>query len=169
MSASSGQAKFDGSGFRVGLVWRGNPKHENDKYRSVDLATLMPLLNVTDVAFYSLQVGAASAELRQLPSDVHVTDLAPQLTDFVETARLVSQLDLVISVDTAVAHLAGALGKPVWVLVARGNDWRWLHGRSDSPWYPTLKIFRQTPPRDWNVPVRQIARELTALALESKA
>jgi Flp pilus assembly protein TadD len=159
---------LSGTGLRVGLVWRGNPKHENDKYRSIDLASLMPVLNVAGVTFFSLQLGDAERELQELPADIRIIDLAPKLTDFAATALVVSQLDLIITVDTAVAHLAGALGKPTWVLIARGNDWRWLHGRSDSPWYPTLQLFRQTPPRDWNAPVRQMARALTDLASESK-
>jgi len=147
-------------GFRVGLVWRGNPKHENDQLRSMSLAAFEPILRVGGVSFISLQVGEGVGEIATLPSDLKVHDISQHLKDFSATASIVAQLDLVITVDTAVAHLAGALGKPVWVLIARGNDWRWLHGRADSPWYPTMRLFRQTPPRDWGAPVRQIAAAL---------
>lgn len=157
---SAQKKDIGGTGVRVGLVWRGNPKHENDQFRSVDLAALLPLLSVKGVVFYSLQVGPGAEELRKVPQAANVKDLSPQLTDFAATANIVAQLDLIVTVDTAMAHLAGALGKPAWVLIARGNDWRWLHGRGDTPWYPSLKLFRQTPPRDWGVPIEHMAKML---------
>jgi Flp pilus assembly protein TadD len=152
-----------GSGLRVGLVWRGNAMHENDQFRSVALSVFAPILAVPGVSFFSLQVGAGREDLASLSGGA-VTDLGGQLTDFSVTAGVVEQLDLVITVDTAVAHLAGALGKPTWLLAARGNDWRWLHGQSDSPWYPTLRVFRQAPPRDWAPTIRQIEVALRELA-----
>jgi hypothetical protein len=152
--------KLPGYGFRVGLVWRGNPKHENDHLRSISLAAFEPILRVGGASFISLQVGESVGEITALPSDLKVHDFSAHLKDFAATATTIAQLDLVITVDTAVAHLAGALGKPVWMLIARGNDWRWLHGRTDSPWYQTMRLFRQTPPRDWGVPIRQIAAAL---------
>lgn len=152
-----------GKGLRVGIVWRGNPKHENDCFRSVALSMFAPLLQTEGVTFHSLQVGSGRDEIGRLELKGQLHDLGPELTDFAVTAAVVTQLDLVISVDTAVAHLAGALGKPVWLLIGRGNDWRWLHERADSPWYPTLRLFRQAPPRDWGPPMAAMARELARL------
>jgi hypothetical protein len=150
----------EGTGLRVGLVWRGNPEHENDKYRSVGLDLLAPLFDVPGVSFFSLQVGADERNARMI-------DLAPQLKDFAHTAAAVQALDLIISVDTAVAHLAGALGKPVWILLAQGNDWRWLHGREDSPWYPTARLFRQGRGRRWRPAIRAISAALAESAIRS--
>jgi tetratricopeptide (TPR) repeat protein len=150
---------LEGRGVRVGLVWRGNPKHEADDKRSVSLEILAPLFAVPDVSWFSLQVGTAEAA-----GDARLTDLAPRLRDFAATAAAVSALDLVIAVDTAVAHLAGALGKPVWTLIAEANDWRWLHGRADTPWYPSMRLFRQQRGRNWQPPVAQMAAALAKLA-----
>lgn len=147
-------------GFKVGLVWRGNPRHENDAHRSVALTDLAPLIQVAGVSYLSLQIGEGRAELAAYPS---IADFTPHIADFADTAAVVEQLDLVISVDTAVAHLAGALAKPVWILVGRGNDWRWFAERSDSPWYPTARLFRQAAPRDWAPAVSDMAERLTAL------
>ncbi|MGE3333860.1 MAG: tetratricopeptide repeat protein [Rhodospirillaceae bacterium] len=145
---------------KVGLVWRGNPKHEADEKRSVPLEVLAPLRAVPGVSWFSLQVGDVAAERDASPFAARMIDLAPQLRDFGATASAVSALDLVICVDTAVAHLAGALGKPVWTLIAEANDWRWLSARSDSPWYPTMRLFRQRRGRDWHTPVKLMAAEL---------
>jgi ADP-heptose:LPS heptosyltransferase len=113
--------------------------------------------------FYSLQKGPAADELksgkRQAASG-NITDWTTELSDFADTTTLISALDLVITIDTAVAHLAGALGKPTWVLLPFASDWRWLRDRSDSPWYPTMRLFRQPRPGDWDTPVRQIAQQL---------
>ncbi len=152
-----------GTGLRVGLVWRGNPQHEHDQWRSMALATLAPLFDVKDVQYFSLQVGEGAAECAAVPG---ITDLSPRLTDFAATAAAVTALDLVIAVDTAVAHLAGALAKPVWLLIPQGNDWRWLHDRADSPWYPTARLFRQRRQRNWRPAVRAMAEALTALAAD---
>ncbi len=155
---------IDGPGLRVGLVWRGNPQHENDRRRSVPLEILAPLLEVSRVSFFSLQLGDGAGE-REVPAwSARVADLAPLLTDFAQTAAVVRALDLVITVDTAVAHLAGALAKPVWILIAQGNDWRWLHERTDSPWYPTARLFRQQRGRRWNPAVRVMKGALAELA-----
>lgn len=150
----------EGEGLRVGLVWRGNPKHEADDKRSVSLDILAPLFAVPNVSWFSLQVGAEA-------TDARLTDLAPQLRDFAATAAAVSTLDLVITVDTAVAHLAGALGKPVWTLIAEANDWRWLHNRADTPWYPSMRLFRQQRGRNWQPPVLKMAAELAKLSASS--
>ena len=137
----------------VGLVWAGNPAHANDARRSLPQAALAPLLQVAGVRFVSLQHDAAA-----VPSGV--TDLAPQLTDLAETAALLQALDLVITVDTAVAHLAGALGRPAWVALPHAPDWRWLLGRDDSPWYRSVRLFRQPGPGDWDGVVADLATAL---------
>lgn len=160
--------QISGTGLRVGLVWRGNPQHENDRQRSLPLEMLTPLLDVPDVSFYSLQVGVGSEETGTVQWSARVLDLAPGLTDFTKTAQAVNALDLVISVDTAVAHLAGALAKPVWVLIPLGNDWRWLHERSDSPWYPTMRLYRQGRARKWGRAIEAMKRDLAVLAAERK-
>ncbi len=136
------------SRLKVGIVWAGNPGHRNDRFRSCGLEVLRPLLAVAEVRFYSLQKGEAAAQLQALPADA-VVDWGDRLESFVDTAEAIAQLDLVITVDTAVAHLAGAMGKPVWVLLMFAADWRWLCDREDTPWYPTLRLFRQTAPGDW--------------------
>lgn len=146
-----------GGGMKVGLVWRGNPRHEADDKRSLDLELLAPLLEVSGVSWFSLQVGAPVTDQR-------LVDLAPQLTDFGATAAAVAALDLVISVDTAVAHLAGALGRPVWTLIAEASDWRWLSRRADTPWYPTMRLFRQHRGRNWQPPLERMAADLAKLA-----
>ncbi len=163
MPAGVAPVKLPGQGFRVGLVWRGNPKHENDHARSLALSVLEPILRTSGVTFISLQVGEGQNEIASLPSDIKVHDISGQLVNFAATASAVEQLDLVITVDTAVAHLAGALGKKVWILLARGNDWRWLKDRGNNPWYPTAWLFRQVHYRDWSVPVRQIVAALGEL------
>lgn len=134
--------------FRVGLVWAGNPDHKNDHNRSMALRTLAPLLNC-EVEFVSLQKGVRDQDRAFLGEHPDIADLTQHLTDFSETAALISCLDLVISVDTSVAHLAGALGAPVWTLVPFNPDWRWLLSRNDSPWYQSMRLFRQTERGDW--------------------
>jgi Flp pilus assembly protein TadD len=129
---------------KVGLVWGGSELLIFDQNRSVPLSALAPLLALPEVAFYSLQVGSPSRQLREGGFADRIIDLGPQLTDFAATASAIGQLDLVITVDTSVAHLAGALGKPVWMLLLFFADWRWLYDRDDSPWYPTMRLFRQT-------------------------
>jgi tetratricopeptide (TPR) repeat protein len=160
LAAPSGVPALNGEGLRVGLVWRGNPQHENDRNRSMSLRHLAPLLDVPGVSFFSLQLGDAAAELQSAPWAGRVTDLAPSLTDFSAAAGIVQALDLLISVDTAAAHLAGALGRPCWLLLSQGNDWRWLHERRDSPWYPTLTLFRQRRQGKWRTPVNAMKRAL---------
>jgi tetratricopeptide (TPR) repeat protein len=138
-------------GPRVGLVWAGNPWNNArvvDAFRSMPLATLAPLLETPGMMFFSLQKGEAARQLREarVPS---CHDLTAELTDFTETAAMIANLDLVICVDTAVAHLAGAMGKPVWMLSRFNGCWRWFTERPDSPWYPSMRIFRQQADRSW--------------------
>ncbi|HEV3246234.1 MAG TPA: tetratricopeptide repeat protein, partial [Beijerinckiaceae bacterium] len=149
----------EGDGLKVGFAWAGNPKHIFDKKRSLAFALLAPLLSLKGVRFFSLQIGAAVRE-----ASARITDLAPELTDFAQTAGAIANLDLVISVDTAVAHLAGAMGKPVWIMLPFVPDWRWQLERKDSPWYPTARLFRQKTRGDWGSVVSDIAIALGTLA-----
>ncbi|MGX4773658.1 tetratricopeptide repeat protein [Bradyrhizobium guangdongense] len=147
---------------RVGLVWSGDPGHKNDHNRSILLRMLAPLLDC-DVQFVSLQKGIRDQD-RSFLSDRHdIVDLTEQLTDFSETAALVSCLDLVISVDTSVVHLAGAMGAPVWTLLPFNPDWRWLLNRNDSPWYQSMRLFRQSKRGDWASVVDSVRCELEGL------
>lgn len=152
---------------KVGLVWKGNPRFENDADRSLpDLGVLAPLGDVPGVRFFSLQKGAGEDEAANPPAGLCMTDLAPDIADFSDTAAIVANLDLVVSVDTAVVHLAGALGKPCWILLPDyKTDWRWLDGRSDSPWYPgVVRLFRQKTMGDWAGVVAEVRVALERLA-----
>ncbi len=134
-------------GRRIGIVWRGNPEHSEDKRRSLTAAQMASCFDGADVTLVSLQKDGSAEELAAFGPDV--TDAAPELGDFADTAALVAALDLVVSVDTAVAHLAGALGVACWTMLSFAPDWRWLQQREDSPWYPTMRLFRQQEPGDW--------------------
>jgi tetratricopeptide (TPR) repeat protein len=150
---------------KVGVVWAGNPKHKGDRQRSLSAEALLPRLIMPDVQLYSLQKeprAEDSAVLEALRGEV--IDLAPALGDFADTAAAVATLDLVIAVDTSVAHLAGALGRPVWMLTPYALDWRWLRDREDSPWYPTMRLFRQRAPRQWDDPLMRLRAALAVLA-----
>jgi Flp pilus assembly protein TadD len=146
---------------RIGLAWAGNPHQLYAAQKSVPLAALAPLIAHEEAHFFSLQVGDACADLTKLARP-RVIDLAPALPDFAETAAAISQLDLVITADTVVAHLAGALAKPCWVLLQAVPDWRWLMDRDDSPWYPGMRLFRQRSAGDWSPVVGQVDDALTA-------
>jgi tetratricopeptide (TPR) repeat protein len=150
------------SGLKVGLVWAGNRDHVADARRSIDPSLLAPLFPVNHVAWFSLQKGASAGGL-----DRDLVDWTDSLHDMADTAALVSSLDLVISVDSSVAHLAGALGRPVWLLNRHDSCWRWMESRADSPWYPSLRIFRQPSQNDWKAVVDQITCALMALAAAS--
>lgn len=145
---------------RVGLAWGGNPKHPHDLRRSIPLAQLAPLGNLAGAKFYSLQLGPAAAQIKEVGRALHIIDLQEEQQDFADTAAIVANLDLVISVDTSVAHLAGAMGRPVWVLLHKSPDWRWLLDREDSPWYPTARLFRQTTLGIWQDVVSRVLQEL---------
>jgi tetratricopeptide (TPR) repeat protein len=144
---------------RVGIVWCGNPKHQNDHNRSMPLKTLAPLFDV-GAQFVSLQMNGREDDLVLLRQRIDVLDAAPEIGSFADTAALIQQLDLVISVDTSVAHLAGALGKPVWVLLPYVPDYRWLLDRDDCPWYPTARLYRQTATRDYAGVVERVRADL---------
>jgi hypothetical protein len=162
------------SGFKIGLSWQGNPTFHGDRFRSIPLRSFAPLAQISGVTLFSLQkgVGLEQVEINreQLPITVF-PDLACDGT-FHDTAALMQHLDLVISSDTAVAHLAGALGRPVWVLLARNSDWRWLIDRPDSPWYPTMRLFRQRTLGEWTPVFEQVVsslRELLAISQRTAA
>ncbi len=138
-------------GFKIGIVWAGSPTHKNDKRRSCMPADFLPLLQIPGTVFYSLQVGEKARQLCQLDeSHRKIVDLQDLQTEFGDAAVLIEQLDLVISVDTAILHLAGALGKPAWGLLSRHCDWRWMLEREDTPWYPCMRLFRQCERGGWS-------------------
>ncbi len=143
---------------RAGIVWSGNPKQYSNSARSVPGQLLAPLTRTAGIQCWSLQLGTAAAEAPD-----GIVSLAAELTDFAETAGAISALDIVITVDTAVAHLAGSLGKPVWLLASYAADWRWLLDREDTPWYPTMRIFRQQRPGEWSPVIERVVAELAAL------
>jgi Tfp pilus assembly protein PilF len=148
---------------RIGVVWSGSAKHKNDLNRSMDLATIAPLFSA-DTHWISLQQEPRDGEaalLRQFDRFIHYGDA---LSDFSDTAALIESLDLVISVDTSVAHLAGAMGKPVWILLPYNSDWRWLTHRDDSPWYPTARLFRQGDARSWEDVIARVHAALHGFA-----
>jgi tetratricopeptide (TPR) repeat protein len=145
---------------KVGIVWSGMRRFRNIyRDRSCPLSQFQPLLALPHIAFYSLQRGEAAADLAHLPAG-QVQDLSDRLQDFADTAAAIAQLDLVITIDTAVAYLAGALGRPVWVLLPYAPDCRWLLDRADSPWYPTMRLFRQQAPGDWQGAIAQVTSAL---------
>lgn len=147
-----------GRGFHVGLAWAGRPEHIRNRERSIRFRQLAPLFAARKARFWSLQKGPAEAQAIEAGSSM--TLLGEELVDFGETAALIEALDLVVAVDSAVVHLAGALGRPVWALIHAAADWRWQLGRRDSPWYPTLRIFRQDRPGDWDGAIEKVATEL---------
>jgi len=151
---------------RVGLVWSGNANHSNDHNRSTTLRTLSRILDV-DATFVSLQKDVRPDD-RAVLERSGIIDLTAHLTDFSETAALVSCLDLIVTVDTSVAHLAGALGRPTWILLPYTPDYRWLLDRDDSPWYPTVRLFRQTETRQYATVLDRVRRELLALISEGR-
>jgi tetratricopeptide (TPR) repeat protein len=154
-----------GTELKVGLVWAGSAQHSNDHNRSLAFPRLRPLLAAAPVRWHSLQTGPRAHDLAELEPG-QVSDLSEALTDFAESAACVVNLDLVITVDTAIAHLAGALAKPAWVMLPFIPDWRWMLGRGTSPWYPSLRLFRQPAAGDWESVIRRVAEELERFAAE---
>lgn len=149
-----------GDGFKVGVVWAGSPRHTNDANRSCSLKHFATLGRVEGLRLFGLQKGDAATEVEQLEATVPLTNLGDELSDFADTAAVIENLDLVISVDTAVLHLAGAMGKEAWGLLPFDADWRWLRERADSPWYPTMKLFRQSAAGDWDGVFDRVGTEL---------
>jgi hypothetical protein len=159
LKASAGELK-------VGLVWAGSPTHCDDANRSMPLSTLAPILAVPGIAFFSLQMPIPKRDASTMAQFPQLRELGP-FDDFLETASAVNQLDLVISVDTSMAHLAGALAKPVWTLAQFAPDWRWFaQFGSRTPWYPTMRLFRQARRCDWTPVVAEVAAELSRYTQE---
>jgi hypothetical protein len=156
-------------GFKIGLCWQGSPGFKTDRLRSIPLAQLAPLAALPSVTLISLQKGPGVEQIEANRSQVPLQVLPDLDTEgaYVDTAAIMHHLDLVISVDTATAHLAGALGRPVWVLLPIGGDWRWLAERNDSPWYPTARLFRQQTFGDWSHVLTEVVRELERLTSAS--
>jgi hypothetical protein len=150
-------------GLKIGIAWQGNPQFKGDRRRSFPLERFAPLARLEGVQLFSLQKGFGSEQLEQGEKPFPVENLGPRLNDFIDTAGLLKNLDLVITPDTAVAHLAGALGVPIWVALPYTPDWRWMLGRTDSPWYPTMRLFRQSSPGDWQGTFETIAAEVAGL------
>jgi Flp pilus assembly protein TadD len=159
------RALGDTTSFKVGVVWAGNPRHKSDHHRSLSAEAVLPRLVMPGVQLYSLQKEPRPEDIPVLAGlGPDIIDLAPALGDFAETAAAIAALDLVIAVDTSVAHLAGALGRPVWLLTPYALDWRWLRDREDSPWYPTMRLFRQHEPQAWDGVLARASAELARVA-----
>ena len=154
-------AHMTGEGLKVGFAWAGSAGHENDAQRSMPSEHLTALLNVPGICAFSLAVDRA-------PADARMKDLRDHISDFADTAACVAALDLVIAVDTAVAHLAGAMGKPVWVLIPHVPDWRWMLARADSPWYPSARLLRQKTPGDWPGVIERVHSALAERLIASR-
>ena len=167
-AAAKWQSAFDREprGPRVRIVWAGNPTHVNDRHRSLSASSFASLVvrYCGQLRFFSLQVGAPDVvgQLRHLPPG-SVTDLSPWLTDYAETAGCLAAFDLVVTVDTSVAHLASAMGRPVWLLLPYFSDWRWQHASETTPWYPSMNIYRQNRPGDWDDVFARIATDMANL------
>ncbi len=148
---------------RVGLAWAGNPRYKADRQRSIELKTLLPLLGIPGINWISLQKGPAAEQLSALPGNVFVWDGSSRDRDLAETAALMATLDLVITTDTCIAHLAGAMAKPVWILLPHLGDWRWMQQIETTPWYPTARLLRQPSPGDWSAVLERVIWELSEL------
>jgi tetratricopeptide (TPR) repeat protein len=158
--------------YKIGIVWAGRLVNANDPvglgYRSCELKCFKPLAAIPDIQLYGLQKGEAAAEAMDLSRSGTIVNLGEAFDDFSDTAAAIANLDLVISIDTSVAHLAGAMGRPVWLLLPFAADWRWLKDRSDSPWYPTMRIFRQHRLGQWDTAFYQVAHEISKFSLQMK-
>ncbi|MBF0561076.1 MAG: tetratricopeptide repeat protein [Alphaproteobacteria bacterium] len=151
----------DGGGVRVGIVWRGSPTHKNDRNRSTSVIPFLELAEASsDATFFVLQKDLREDEIHLIASHRNIVNVSEAITDFADTAAIIADLDLVISVDTAVAHLTGAMGRPVWVLLPFAPDWRWMRKREDSPWYPTMRLFRQAAIGDWGGVFARVKAEI---------
>jgi FKBP-type peptidyl-prolyl cis-trans isomerase 2/predicted negative regulator of RcsB-dependent stress response len=150
----------DNSKLKIGLAWSGDMGMRDDQNRSCSLEIFSRLAGIDDITFYSLQKGEAAEQAKKPPEGMNLVDYTEEIYDFLDTAAFIENLDLVICVDTAVAHLAGAMGKPVWTLIPFVPDWRWMLDREDSPWYPTMKLFRQPDRGDWAPVIAKLSEEL---------
>ncbi len=155
--------RLQGAEFKVGLVWAGRPENPNDQNRSCHLKQFEPLAGIRGVRLIGIQQGKAAEQANDLPAGIEVINLGPELEDFTDTTGLIENLDLVVAVDTGVAHLAGAMGKPVWLVLTFAHHWPWLLKRTDTPWYPSMRIYRQKRNGDWAPVFEQIEKDLRAL------
>jgi len=155
-----------GRSLKIGCAWAGSPKHSGDRLRSVPFSYVLALTDIPGTSWFSLQVGEASADLAKAGSPAWIADLGARFGDLQDTAEAMRELDLILTVDTAVAHLAGALAKPVWVALPFAPDWRWLTRRSDSPWYPTMRLYRQDKPGHWASLFKRLYDDLVVRARE---
>jgi ADP-heptose:LPS heptosyltransferase len=146
----------------VGVAWAGNPRYKADAQRSMHVKTLTPLLRTAGIEWVSLQKGAAAKQINELSGDARIWDGSSGDRDLADTAALVSMLDLVITTDTCIAHLAGAMGKPVWILLPHLADWRWGNESATTPWYPTARLYRQASSGDWEGVLGRVRRDLAA-------
>lgn len=153
--------RLTGKGFKIGIVWAGHSTHTEDRSRSCHLRDFLRLNKIPGVRLIGLQKGPSARQMEDLVTDGPIMNLSDELYDFSDTAGVIENLDLIISVDTAVLHLAGAMGKPAWALLPFSPDWRWLLARQDSPWYPTIRLFRQRRYGDWESVFEQILEELS--------
>jgi tetratricopeptide (TPR) repeat protein len=154
------RALAPGARLHVGLAWAGRPQNWDDRKRSIPLAEFAPLFGLPGLSFYSLQWGEGAAQISSLPAGMRIRDFGDAIRDFSEMAALIASLDLVVTVCTSVSHLAGALGAPTWLLAAYAADWRWLLERDDTPWYPSMRIFRQAGNGDWPGVIEDVAGAL---------
>jgi tetratricopeptide (TPR) repeat protein len=150
--------------FKVGIAWQGDPANKTDRFRSIPLERFAPVAGIAGVRLYSVQMGAGREQLARLTTTAPISDLGDRLGDFHNTAAILCNLDLIITCDSAPAHLAGALGLPVWVALAHLADWRWMLERTDSPWYPTMRLYRQSRRGDWHEVFERIATDLAERA-----
>jgi ADP-heptose:LPS heptosyltransferase len=153
----------DQSKLKVGIAWAGDPSYKKDYLHSLKLKDFIPLLQIKDVSFYQLQKESSADQEYSIEKELNLIDFTHLIEDFTDTAALIANLDLIISVDTSVTHLAGALGRPVWTLLPFVPDWRWMLEREDSPWYPTMRLFRQPSPGDWDSVMKRVVEELKLL------
>jgi tetratricopeptide (TPR) repeat protein len=149
---------------RIGVAWAGNPRYKADERRSTTLATLLPILEMPGIDWISLQKGDAASQLSALPPEIRIADGASSDRDLADTAALISTLDLVITTDTCIAHLAGAMGKPVWIMLPHHSDWRWMQQIETTPWYPTARLIRQQQPGDWPGVLTRVIADLKSLS-----
>jgi hypothetical protein len=149
---------------RVAFAWAGRPTHNNDHNRTIALDTMAPLFEVPGVAFVSVQKGPATAQLAGYKGAAPLLNLDAQIQDFEDTIAILSAMDLLVSVDTSVVHFAGALGRPAWAMIPFAPDWRWLMAREDTPWYPSVRLFRHPQPKRWDLVIPRVAGELARFA-----
>jgi tetratricopeptide (TPR) repeat protein len=147
---------------KIGIVWAGRPTHHNDRNRSTTLSTFLPLADIPGVALVSLQKGVPQAQIGNYWGRAPLANLGPEIRDYADTLAIIECLDRLVTVDTSVAHIAGALGKEAWMMLPYAPDWRWLLNRPDTPWYPTLRLFRQGPDRSYTPLIAAIARKIAA-------